>query len=162
MPRFTQETAVAALELHQLIAEWGNELDLNGGSNIAPLLTEDCNYLLAGKPFRGHEAILKFYADRNERVRTQQKDGIRTQRHAITNLRVSFKDSNNATVHFLIVNFSAEGPAPVFNATNPTIVADVRMECRLEADGEWRISEFDSAPVFVGNDPFLNAGVIKK
>jgi hypothetical protein len=48
------------------------------------------------------------------------------------------------------------------NLVGPTIIADCRMQARLEADGEWRISLFDSTPVFIGNDPFLNASVVPK
>ena len=162
MPRFNQETAVSAIELQQLIVEWGYELDMNGGLNIAALCTEDCNYLVGGISHRGHAAVKKFYTDRGERVRTQQKDGVRTQRHTITNLRVSFQDKDLATVNFILVNYSAEGKAPAFNLTGPTIIADCRMECRREADGEWRIALFDSEPTFIGNDPFLNAAVVKK
>jgi SnoaL-like domain len=150
------------MELHQLIAEWGSELDINGGLTVDRLCTADCTYLVGGNPFRGAAAITKFYSDRAERVRTQQKDGVRTQRHTISNLRIAFKGKDHAEVNFIIVNYSAEGKAPVLNLVGPTIVADCRMECRREADGEWRIALFDSAPIFVGNDPFLNASVVPK
>ncbi len=162
MPKFDQEKAISAIELQQLIADWGYELDMNGGLNISGLCTEDCNYLVGGVSYRGHAAVNKFYADRGERVRAQQKDGIRTQRHTITNLRVSFEDKNRATGNFILVNYSAEGKAPVFNLVGPTILADCRMEFRRETDGEWLIALFDSAPTFIGNDPFLNAAVVKK
>jgi hypothetical protein len=162
MPRFDQETAVSAMELHQLIAEWGDELDSNGGLTVTRLCTEDCTYLIGGNAIRGTAAVQKFYADRGERVRTQQKDGVRTQRHVISNLKITFKTNDSAVLHFIIVNYSAEGKAPVSNLVGPTIVADCRMECRREADGEWRIALFDSTPVFIGNDPFLNAAVLKK
>jgi hypothetical protein len=36
------------------------------------------------------------------------------------------------------------------------------MEFRCEEDGEWRIALFDSQPIFVGNDPFLNAAMAMK
>jgi SnoaL-like domain len=161
MARFDKETGISAIELHQLIADWGHELDMNGGLAIARLLTEDCTYIVGGVPYRGHAPVTKFYTDRGERVRTLQKDGVRTQRHTISNLRVAFQDPSHATVTFIIVNYSAEGNPPVLGLTGPTIVADCRMDCRRETDGEWRISLFDSAPMFVGNDPFLNASVVK-
>jgi hypothetical protein len=162
MPRFNNDTVLSALELQQLILDWGNDLDINGGLKVAELCTEDCVYLIAGNPHRGHAAINKFYSDRAERIRTQQKDGVRTQRHTISNIRVTLQDEDHATVGFMVVNYSAEGKAPALNLVGPTIVADSRMECRREADGEWRIALFDSKPVFVGNDPFLNAAVVKK
>ncbi len=48
------------------------------------------------------------------------------------------------------------------NLVGPTIVADCRMEFRRDTDGKWRISLFDSTPMFIGNDPFLNAAVVRK
>lgn len=162
MPRFDPETAVAAMEVQQLIVDWGYELDLNNAINITDLCTEDCTYFLAGKPHVGHGPIKDFYAARNERVRTLQKDGVRTQRHTISNFRTTFEDRDNATVHFLLVNYSKEGKVPALDLVGPTIVADCRMQCRRGADGEWLISLFDSMPIFIGNDPFLNASVVKK
>lgn len=161
MPRFEQDRVADVIELQQLILHWGHDLDASGGTNVASLCTEDCEYNVGGVTHTGHSAITAFYAARNERVRTQQKDGVRTQRHTITNLRVSFQSEDRAQVEFLIVNYSAEGKAPALNLIGPTIIADSRMECRRGSDREWRISLFDSAPIFVGNDPFLNASVIK-
>ena len=162
MPRFDRETALSALEIQQLIVEWCRELDINGGADIAELCTEDCTYMLAGKPHVGHAAVRAFYAARNERVRTQQRDGVRTQRHAISNFLTAFQGPGAASVAFTLVNYSAEGKAPALNLVGPTIVADCRMEFVRGEDGEWRISLFDSAPIFVGNDPFLNAAVVQK
>ncbi len=162
MPRFTQQNAADAMDVHQLIIEWGHELDINNAINITDSCTQDCTYYLAGKPFTGHDAIKQFYAARNERVRTQQKDGVRTQRHTISNLRVTFADKDSAVIHFMLVNYSKEGKPPALDLVGPTIVADCKMEAKREADGEWRISLFDSTPIFIGNDPFLNASVVRK
>lgn len=162
MPRFDQETAVAAMEIQQLVAEWVAELDFNGGLSMPRLITEDCEYLVGGNSYRGRAAVLKFYTDRGERVRTQQRDGVRTQRHTVSNLRVSFPSSDRAEFYFTLVNYSSEGKAPALDLVGPTIIADCRMQGRLEADGEWRISLFDSTPVFIGDDPFLNASVAPK
>ena len=162
MPRFDSQTALSALEIQQLIAEWCRELDINGGADIAALCTENCTYMLAGKPHVGHAAVRAFYAARNERVRTQQRDGVRTQRHSISNFLTAFQGPDAASVAFTLVNYSAEGKAPALNLVGPTIVADCRMEFARGGDGEWRISLFDSAPVFIGNDPFLNAAVVSK
>jgi hypothetical protein len=162
MPRFSNETALAAVEVQQLILDWGHDLDINGGLKVADLCTEDCAYHVGGKVHSGPSAVTGFYTDRAERIRTQQRDGVRTQRHSLSNLRVVFKDKDHASVTFLVVNYSAEGKAPALNLVGPTIVADSRMECRRDKDGEWRIALFDSAPVFIGNDPFLNASVVKR
>ena len=162
MARFDQEAAGAVAELQQLVNDWGYELDMNDCKGVPELCTGDCNYIVGGNSHRGPAAIARFYAARNERVRTQQKDGVRTQRHTISNFRVSFRDRHNASLTFLLVNYSAEGKAPVLNLVGPTIIADCQFKCRREPGGEWRIAEFNSQPVFIGNDPFLNASVVKK
>jgi hypothetical protein len=161
MAKFTPETALAALELQQLVADWCHELDFNGGLDVTRLFTEDC-VVEAGKiSYKGHAAMQKFYADRAERIRTEQKDGVRTSRHLGLNLRYTFAGADRASVSFLIMNFSGSGGPPIFD-TIPSIVTDVRFECRREADGRWRIAEFHGEPVFIGSDPFQNAAVVKR
>ena len=162
MPGFDQARAGDVLEIQQLIIEWGYDLDMTGGSAVAKLVTDDCDYKVGGVQHLGPDAVTKFYAARNERVRTQQKDGVRTQRHTITNPRVSFQGAQDATIEFLIVNYSAEGKAPALNLVGPTIIADCQMKCRRDGARGWLIASFDSQPVFIGNDPFLNASVVKK
>jgi hypothetical protein len=162
MRKFDQASAIAALELQQLVAEWTHELDANGGIKIAELCTSDCNYVIGATAYRGHAAVTDFYVARGERVRTQQRDGVRTQRHTVSGVRIALRDPSHAQVEFLVVNYSAEGKAPAMNLVGPTIIADAQMKCAREADGLWRIAEFTSQPVFIGNDPFLNASVVKK
>jgi hypothetical protein len=162
MARFDGAQAASVLEIQQLINDWGYDLDMAGGMGVAELCTEDCTYLVGGTLYRGHEAVTGFYAARNERVRTQQRDGVRTQRHSISNFRTTFDDADRASVTFLLVNYSSEGKAPALNLVGPTIIADCRMEFARGTEGEWRIALFDSTPIFIGNDPFLNASVVKK
>ncbi|HEX7822585.1 MAG TPA: hypothetical protein VF463_18430 [Sphingobium sp.] len=90
------------------------------------------------------------------------RSGTAAQRHSVSNFHVSFKDADNAAIAFLLVNYSAEGPAPALNLIGPTIIADSRFEVRRGADGAWQVALFDSKPVFIGNDPFLNAAVVPK
>ena len=161
MPKFENGSTASVVELTQLVNDWGYDLDMTGGSNVAALCTEDCDYRVGGTSHRGHDGIRAFYAARNERVRTQQKDGVRTQRHTLSSIRVSFQSEDRADVTFIVVNYSAEGKAPALDLVGPTIIADSRFECRREGR-EWRIALFDSTPVFIGNDPFLNASVIRK
>ena len=162
MARFTQEMAIATLEIQQLVAEWGYDLDAHGGENVAALCTPDCRYLVGGTLHQGHAPIAAFYAARNARVAAQQRDGARTQRHTITNQRTTFTDDDTAAATFLLVNYSREGKAPALDLIGPTIIADCRMEFSRESGGEWRIALFDSTPVFIGNDSFLNASVVPK
>ncbi|HEX7871758.1 MAG TPA: nuclear transport factor 2 family protein [Sphingobium sp.] len=162
MARFDRENAADVLALHQLVADWCHRLDIHNCEGIEALCTEDVEYLVGGVPHRGHAAVAAFYAARNERVRNHQRDGVRTQRHSVSNFRVEFTGADTAGIAFLLVNYSAEGPAPALNLVGPTIIADSRFECRRDDAGEWLIALFDSKPVFIGNDPFLNAAVVPK
>ncbi|MET0365572.1 MAG: nuclear transport factor 2 family protein [Sphingobium sp.] len=162
MARFDRENAADVLALHQLVADWCYRLDIHNCTGIEALCTDDVEYLVGGVAHRGHVAVAAFYAARNERVRNHQRDGVRTQRHSVSNFRVELTGTDTASIAFLLVNYSAEGPAPALNLVGPTIIADSRFECRRDASGEWLIALFDSKPVFVGNDPFLNAAVVPK
>jgi hypothetical protein len=162
MPRIDLETAIATIEVQQLIVDWGYDLDAHGGLGVPALCTEDCEYYVGGMLHQGREAVRRMYEARNERVRTQQKDGVRTQRHTIGNFRIRLVDADSATAEFGLVNYSGEGRAPVLDLQGPTIVADCRMNFRRGPDGGWLIALFDSTPVFIGNDPFLNASVVKR
>ncbi|MCE7795214.1 nuclear transport factor 2 family protein [Sphingobium sufflavum] len=162
MPHIDAHNAVSVLQIHQLVADWCEDLDRNNCSGIQNFCTEDVEYLVGGVAHRGRDAVAAFYAARNERVAKHQRDGVRTQRHSVSNFRVAFRDADNASITFLLVNYSAEGPAPALNLVGPTIIADSRFDVRRTADGEWRIALFDSKPTFIGNDPFLNAAVVPK
>ncbi|MET0239063.1 MAG: nuclear transport factor 2 family protein [Sphingobium sp.] len=162
MPKFDSGNAADVLALHQLVADWCYALDITNCEGVELLCTDDVEYLVGGVAHRGREAVAKFYAARNERVKNNQRDGVRTQRHSVSNFRVEFTGTDSAKIAFLLVNYSAEGPAPALNLIGPTIIADSRFECRKDSDGEWAISLFDSKPVFIGNDPFLNAAVVPK
>jgi len=167
MRTFTAETALDIIEIQQVVADWGNELDFhmsdNDGRDVVNYFTEDCLVDMGQVTYKGHEAMKKFYADRNVRVRAQQKDGVRTQRHGMGQVRVVLNGKDRATATFLIINFSGEGRPPLMNptasTTTPTIVTDVRFEMRKDKGKPWRIEQFISRPIFIGNDPFLNAGM---
>jgi hypothetical protein len=162
MPNIDKDNAVSILQIQRLVADWCERLDLHNCLGVEALCTADVEYLVGGVAHRGLDAVAAFYAARNERVAKNQRDGVRTQRHSVSNFRVTFTDADNGGVAFLLVNYSAEGPAPALNLVGPTIIADSRFDVRRDADGEWRIALFDSKPVFIGNDPFLNAAVVPK
>lgn len=162
MANFDGRNVGDILALQQLVAEWCWRLDIHNCTGVEALCTEDVRYIVGGVTHVGRDAVTAFYAARNERVVRQQRDGIRTQRHSVSNFRVTFAGPDSANIAFLLVNYSAEGPAPALNLVGPTIIADSRFECRRSADGDWQISLFDSIPTFIGNDPFLNASVVPK
>ena len=161
MPKFNVEQTVIVAELQQLLAEFVRELDLNDSLNAADFYTEDGKFVVGSQTYTGRAAIKKFYADRNERVRTELKSGARTLRHTFLNIAISIRDNDHATVHFTNVNYSGEGKPPVVGLSGPAMVADCRMEFRREADDQWLIAEFVPEPVFIGNDEFTNNFLLK-
>ncbi len=146
----------------QVVAEWTHDLDHHGGAHVHELCAEGCNYRVGGTVLHGPAEVAAFYTARNERVRADQRNGVRTQRHTVSNARVSRPgESNRIDIDFILVNYSAEGAPPVRGVIGPSIIADCAMQllpdhhCR-----SWRIGTFASTPVFIGDDPFLNAAVL--
>ena len=147
MAKFTIEQAVTAAAVQQLINDWAHELDVHNGLHISDLVTEDCTYILGGTPRNGRAAVAQFYQDRLKRL-SAQPQGVPTQRHALSNLRINFRSADAVSITFTLVYFTTAGMASGLNHADPAAVADVRMDCRREADGEWRIALFDSNQTF--------------
>ncbi len=147
MARFTAEQAHAVVEIQALINEWGYELDINNGKNVANLVTEDCVYIVGGSPKNGRSEVVKFYADRLARL-SATPEGVPTHRHALHNLRVHFETSNKASITFNLTYFSTMGMASGAEHADPNSYADVRMDCRRDIAGDWRIAKFDSNQSF--------------
>lgn len=147
MAKFSIEQAVARAEVQELINEWATELDLHNGLHIAGLVTEDCSYNVGGSPRQSRAEVEKFYQERLARL-SAQPDGVPTQRHILSNLRVSFSSDTAASITFSLVYFTTAGMASKLNHADPAAVADVRMNVRRDADGQWRIAMFDSGQTF--------------
>lgn len=161
MPRFTPETAVIALELQQLVAEFANDLDFNDGLNIWSFYAEDGEFAVGDFTYKGQAAIRKFYSDRKERMLPSLKDGIRVAAHTFLNLRVAVEGRDRGVVHFTNVNYGGEGKPPQLGTITPAMVTACRMDFRREADGEWRITRFSGSPLFVGDDPVTKRMLLK-
>jgi hypothetical protein len=148
MAKFTLEQAAAIAAIQHVINEWGNELDRNDGLKMieADVLTEDCRYNVGGAWRAGRTEAAQFYAERKPRLEAQ--GGAPVMRHIISNFRVSFETDEHAKVAFLLVFFAKVGTPPFADYCDPLAVADVRMECGRDADGDWRISYFDSGQIF--------------
>lgn len=147
MAKFTLEQALVVTEVQQLINDWAGELDVNNGLQIAALVTEDCVYNVGGNEHRGRPAVSKFYQDRLARL-SALPQGVPTQRHTLSNLRVEFRASDEVSITFSLVYFTTAGMASGLNHADPAAVADVRMNCRRDSDEEWRIAKFDSNQTF--------------
>lgn len=147
MARFTPEQAFAVTEVQQLLNDWAYETDMHNGVHMGEYVTEDCYYFVAGAPRRGRAELEQYYVDRLARL-SSQPAGVPTHRHNLSNLRVSFLSGTEVSITFSLIYFSTAGMAPGVCNPDPLAVADVRMNCRRETDGEWLISKFDS------NQPF--------
>lgn len=148
MAKFTPQQAADVLAIKQVVYEWGDELDIHNGLEMrqADVLAEDVAYNVGGEWREGLKAVEAFYQGRAEALRAGA--GLMTMRHIITSLRVSFDDADNARVGYLLVFFAAVGEGPFDTYCDPLAVADVKMECRRDTDGEWRITRFDSGQIF--------------
>jgi hypothetical protein len=155
MDELQPDQVLAVLALQQLIAEYCHELDCNAGRN-APTLFSDDGVMQVGKMSYSERAAMQaFYDDLAKQIEAGGPGAVRTTRHVCSNLRIAFQSSDRATVQCLMVNYSAAGQPPVFDATVPTVVSDTRFECAREAN-RWRIKGLFGGPVFVGNDPLQN------
>jgi hypothetical protein len=130
-----------------LINDWAYELDVNNGLNIGALVTEDCHYVVRGAPRLSRAAVEQFYKERLESFATQPA-GVPIQRHTLSNLRVSFHSDSHVSITFTLVYFTTAGMSTGLKHADPAAVADVRMDCRRDRDGEWRIAKFDSNQTF--------------
>jgi ketosteroid isomerase-like protein len=145
--KFNMEQAVAVAAVQQLINDWAHELDVNNGLNIAGLVTTDCTYTVGGATREGRAAVEQFYQERLKRL-SAQPEGVPTQRHTLSNLRVTFRSADEVSITFSLVYFTTAGMASGLKHADPAAVADVRMNCRRDNDGQWQIAMFDSNQTF--------------
>lgn len=148
MAKFNAEQAAAIAAIQQVINEWGDELDKNDGLSMleADVLTEDCRYFVGGEWRQGRAAAAQFYRERKQRL--EAAGGAPVMRHINSNFRISFASETEADVGFLLLFFAKVGTPPFTGYCDPLAVADVRMICRCEQDGHWRIAQFDSGQIF--------------
>jgi hypothetical protein len=146
--KFSAEQAAAVAAIQQVINEWGDELDQNSGLKMteAGVLTNDVQYFVGGEWREGLPATAKFYQDRWDRL--EAAGGAPVMRHVHGNYRISFATPDHASIGFLLVFFAKVGEPPFVGYCDPLAVADVRMECRRDADGDWKISRFESGQIF--------------
>src|SRR3546814_7004904 len=128
MPIFTPETALVAVELQQIVAEFANDLDFNDGLNIYDFYIADGEFAVGDFAYKGHDAIRKFYTDRKERMLPQLKDGIRVAAHTFLNVRVAVDRKDKSVVHFTNVTYGGEGKPPQLGTVSPAMVPACRMD----------------------------------
>ena len=162
MRTFNQQSAIVAIELQQLVAEFAYEVDTNGSRNITQYYAEDGVFAVGDFTRKGHAEIDQFYADGAAKAKALCKDGIRIRWHTFVNFRYDITDDDNATIHFTNVHYTGEGATPVMGPISPAMVTDCRMTCRREADGLWRITLFDGTPLFVDDSDKISSSALLK
>ncbi len=152
MRKFTAEQAVVGFELEQLVSGYWLEVDANDAANITDFFTEDCKYR-GGTTlnFAGRAGVAKFY----ENVKAT-RDPARVVRHTVVNIHVDVHDNNNGTVNYMIVTYAKSGTPPIQGLTGPSQVTDVRLQCRREPDGIFRILDFFGNAIFIGGESMIN------
>ena len=155
-----QENLFDIISLEQTLYHYCNELD-SGAEHIQDYFTEDCLFKVGETTWTGRAGVRKHYDDDARAVKELCKDGIKTVRHAMLNLRIGIQPDGSAIAELIFINFSAGGTGPFLNAASPTVVADTRMTCRRDHAGRWLIAEFEGMPLFYGNDPYMNT-VLRK
>lgn len=147
MTKLTMEQAVVVAEIQELINEWAYlELDLNNGQNMAALVTEDCSWETMSHTIHGRTEIQKYYNDRLSRL-SAGGASVPAMRHLNANLCVNFRSTDEVTANFCLTFFTMEGSGST--QPDPVAVADVRMKCRRESDGHWRIASNESTRPFL-------------
>lgn len=147
MAQFNAEQVIALAAIQQLINDWAHELDMHNGLHISELITEDCVYHVGGAARQGRSDVAQFYIDRLARL-SAQLEGVPTQRHTLSNLRVSFAHADEAAITFGLTYYTTAGMGSGLSHADPAAVADVQMDCRCEEDGHWRIARFSSEHIF--------------
>jgi hypothetical protein len=143
------------ISLEQTLYHYCNDLD-SGAERIQDYFTEDCVFKVGETTWNGRSGVRQHYDDDAKAVQELCKDGIKTVRHAMLNLRIQIHDDGSAVADLIFLNFSAGGKGPFLNAASPTVVADTQMTCRRDGSGRWLIHEFEGTPIFYGNDPYMN------
>jgi hypothetical protein len=158
----TEATSEALeLELQRFVSDFCRELD-NDGRDITRFYFEDGAFVVGGKTFQGHAGVTAFYTERLEKVRTQQKDGVRTARHTFVNLRVSLRGQDSATLNFINLTYTGEGRPPIMGLLGPAVISDCQMACGRDVDGRWRIRRFEGDTIFLGgNDALMKQMAVK-
>jgi hypothetical protein len=155
MIEFHKEHMFDMLSLEQTLYHYCNELD-SGAERIQDYFTEDCIFVVGETTWKGRAGVRRHYDDDAKAVKTLCKDGIKTVRHAMLNLRIQIQGDGSAIADLIFLNFSSGGKGPFLNAASPTVVADTRMTCKRGERCQWLIHEFHGTPLFFGNDPYMN------
>jgi hypothetical protein len=148
MAKFTSDEAAAVAAIHQVINDWGYELDTNGGLALAEadVLADDCRYLIGGEWREGAKAVVRYYRERWDRL--QAGGGVPVIRMLFSNFRIGFASQDQADVTLLLQSFAGVGHPPFIGHCDASALADVQIHCRRGIDGHWRIARYEGHHIF--------------
>ena len=122
MRKFDATSAVATVELQQLVFDYWHDVDHNHGANAAGFCHEDVIMDLGAIRYEGRDGFRTFYRNRLERMRA---DGVqRATRHVPQAIRVEFDGPERATLTFLVITYGGAGALPVAGATAPEFIPE--------------------------------------
>jgi hypothetical protein len=139
--------------LHQLESAYWYDVDFNGGKSVHELYVKDGVFVVGENRFEGEDGIRSFYEWRCQRSRT-------TTRHLISNSIVLAKEAERARWFCSVMVY--QGPRRGATVDLPALVADVRAECVLGADAQWRYASRVVEPVFLGPHTPLSLSIDPK
>ncbi len=134
----------ARLAIEALNADFCHYLDGNMIEELVELFTEKAKYSHGLRLSCGRDEIRKLFTDRI-------KEGVRTSRHMQTGLKITLRNSREATGKSVCLTFACDGPPPVSPAT-PFLVADFIDEYQYCADGSWRIRKRHIERIFTASE----------
>jgi len=153
---YDEETRFLYVDLHQLIADYWNDVDTNHGNNAPDFYTEDCILEVGSERiFTGKAGIREFYQYRKDR-------GPRTTCHNFSNLRVLPEGEGGAYAEFIVVNYAADGSAPITDLVGPSLVSTVSVICKRQLDRSWCFAKLAAVPQFVGSEPYTKSVLVDK
>ncbi|WP_103348890.1 nuclear transport factor 2 family protein [Amycolatopsis sp. CA-128772] len=125
---------------------WNVDADAGVGGELG--YTEDAVCRMPGLIMHGRDDIARGYARR-------QANGPRLSRHLVSNLVLELRAATEATAHYVVTLYAANGVAPL-PFSDPSAICDV-VDRFVAARGSWLISSREVTAVFVaaGNDSVL-------
>ena len=129
--------------LHQMEVRHWHDVNGNAGRTAHEFYTEQGVFAVGETRHEGREKIREFYAWRARR-------GERIARHLVSNFQVvAGADGRTASAMGVVSLYGADG-VPVLPSRPATMIADLRSELELGADGIWRFRAHLLHPLFRG------------
>jgi hypothetical protein len=141
--------------LHRLAAAYWRDVDIDGGRNAHTFYTSDGALVVGHNRFEGPAEIRAFY-DWRRRQAAGSVSGATTTRHLVSNLLVNAGAEGDASMVGIVSLYGGVARGHTAQSKPPILMADLRGDCRREADGQWRFVAHVLQPVFVSHETALS------